>query len=212
MNGNHDNELRDVLNTIEQEETIDKSVISVGKMTTRLIVDWLLWGLLLGIIYTFVFSLLTKAIHSLIIQAILAIILQGITSLIVWKLATSSAFGNNKTIRPSDISKVMKNLIIFTVIICVLNSVFNVLETDSKIDKEINSNIKLKFSESFINSLYNDEQKAEYNKQKEDAISKVKSQLYTYVIIVDIGLTIAYLAVLPFEKKAIEKSVQLSIS
>ena len=184
----------------------NKQIVTSGKITQSLIVNWLLWGILFGIIYSFVYGLLSYAISSLVLRAILAIILQGIMAIGLWKLSTSSSF-REKTISYNDVSKVIKNLVIFTIIICVLNGAYNFFEINSKIDKAVNSNIQLRMSESMMSRIYSDKKMAEYNKQKEEAINKVKSQAYVYLTVLEIGLTAVYLAVLPLEKKEILKYV-----
>lgn len=184
----------------------NKEIVTTKKITQSLIGNWLLWGIVFGIVYSFVYSFIAHFMESMVLQAIIAIVLQGILAFIMWKLSTKSAFKKN-TITYNDVSTVMRNLIIFTVIICVVNGIYNLSQVNSTIDQKINSDYKLKYTESMMSYLYNDTQMAEYQKQKEEAIEKVKSQAYTYLAIIEIGLTTVYLAVLPLEKKEILKYV-----
>ena len=185
----------------------NKEVVTSGKMTQLLIGYWLLWGIVVGILYNVIFSLITAKIESMVLVAILAIIFQGIIVFVVWKLSTSSSF-KKKTIEYNDVPNVMKNLVIFTVIICVITAIYNISSVNSRIDKALESNNKLKYMESFMSYYYSDTEMAEYQKQKEETINKAKNEAYTYLIILEIGLTIVYLAVLPLEKKEILKYVQ----
>lgn len=66
---------------------------------------------------------------SLIAVAIIAIILQGIIA-----LSTYSSF-KNQTIVHNDVQKVMKNLIIFTVVICIFYDIYNIFSVNKAIDK-----------------------------------------------------------------------------
>ena len=184
----------------------NKEMVSAGKISQYLIGNWLLWGLLFGFIYSLVFTLTSNFIESLVLKAIIAVILQGIVAIIVWKLSTYSSF-KKRTISNNDVPTVMKNLIIFTIVICVLNGIYNIASVNSSMDEAINSDYKLKFSESMMSSIYSDEQMAEYNKEKEKAITEAKNKANTYLIILELGLTAVYLAVLPFEKKEILKYV-----
>lgn len=184
----------------------NKEMVSAGKMSQHLMGNWLLWGLLFGLIYSFVFPLLTYSMKSLVLKALIAIIAQGIIAFVLWKLSTSASF-KKRTISYSDVPTVMRNLIIFTVVICVLTGIYNISTVNSSMDKALNSNYQLKFSESMMSRLYSDEQMAEYNKEKEKAISEAKSKAYTHLVILEIGLTAVYLAVLPLEKKEILKYV-----
>lgn len=184
----------------------NKEFATTKKITQELIGGWLLWGILFGIIYSIVYNLITHSMESLILKAIIAIIMQGIIAFLIWKFSTKSTF-KKRTMSYNDVPTVMRNLIIFTVIICVINGIYHFSEVNDTIDKAVNSDYKLKYTESMMSYLYNDEQIEEYNKQKEDAIAEVKSQAYTYLVIIEIGLTAVYLAVLPLEKKEILKYV-----
>lgn len=185
----------------------DKEVVTSGKITQALIGNWLLWGIVFGFLYSIIFSLITSKMESMVFVAIIAIIFQGIIAFIVWKLSTSSSF-KKKTIVYDDVQKVMKNLIIFTIVICIFNGIYNASTVNSSIDEALQSNYKLKYTESMMSSFYNDTQMKEYQTQKEEMIKEAKSKLYTYLVILEIGLTAVYLAVLPLEKKEILKYVR----
>lgn len=184
----------------------NKEIVTSGKMTQSLIGNWLLWGIVFGILYSFIYNIIASSTESMLVVALIAIVLQGITAIIVWKCSTSSSF-KKKTISYDDIPTIMKNLVIFTIVICVITAIYNISNVNATIDKAIESNYQLKFSESMMSYLYDDEQIAEYQKEKEKAIEELKSKLYTYLIILEIGLTVVYLAVLPLEKKFILKYV-----
>ena len=185
----------------------NKEFATPKKITQELIGGWLLWGILFGIIYSFTYTLITHSMESLVLKALIAIVMQGITTFIIWKFSTKSTF-KKRTISYNGVPTVMRNLIIFTIVICVINGIYNYSQVNSTIDEAVNSDFKLKYTESMMSYLYDDEQMAEYNKQKEDAIKEVKSQARTYLVILEIGLTAVYLAVLPLEKKEILKYVE----
>ena len=56
--------------------------------------------------------------------------------------------------------------------------------------------------------LYEETQMEVYQAQKEKMIKETKNKIYTYLIILETGLTAVYLAVLPLEKKEILKYVR----
>lgn len=184
----------------------DKEIVTSGKMTQSLIGNWLLWGILFGIIYSFIYNSITSSMKSMVGIALVAIGLQGIIAILCWKYSTSSSF-KKKTISYEDVPKVMKNLLIFTIVICAMTAIYHIANVNSTIDESVNSNYQLKFSESMLSYIYNDQQIAEYQAEKEKAIKEIKSKMYTYLIITEIGLTAVYLAVLPLEKKYILKYV-----
>lgn len=184
----------------------NKELVSASKMSQQLMGNWLLWELIFGYIYSIVFTLITSSMESFILKAIIAVIVQGIIVVVVWKLSTSASF-KKKTISYNDVPEVMKKLIIFTLVICVINSIYNISNINSSIDEAINSDYELKLTESMMSRIYSEEQMEEYNKEKEKAIAETKSKTYTYIVVLEIGLTAVYLAVLPLEKKEILKYV-----
>ncbi len=186
----------------------NKELVSAGKISQHLIGKWLLWGLLFGFIYTVAFVLITNSMESLVLKAIIAVIAQGIIVIIVWKLSTSSSF-KKRTISYNDVPTVMRNLIIFTIVLCVLNGINNIASINSSMDKAIESDYSIKSYENMMSRMYSDEQMDEYNKEKEKAIAEVKSKANMYMVILEVGLTAVYLAVLPLEKKEILKYVKL---
>lgn len=184
----------------------NKEMATTKKITQELIGGWFLWGILFGIIYSIVYNLITHSIESLIAKAIIAIIMQGIIAFLIWKFSTKTTF-KKRTMSSDNVPTVMKNLIIFTVIICVINGIYNFFEVNTIINESIDSSYELKYTESMMSYLYDEDEIAEYNKQKQDVIAEAKNQVYNYLVIIEIGLTAVYLAVLPLEKKEILKYV-----
>ena len=185
----------------------NKEVISAGKMSGQLMGNWLLWGMLFGFIYSLVYYFIANFVESLVLNAIIAIVLQGITAFITWKESTFSSF-RKKTISSNDVSSVMKRLVVFTIVICLLTGIYNMYNVNKAIDKAINkANYQLVISESIASYLYSDKEMEEYNKQKEQGIAKARNQIYIYLIILEIGITAAYFIVLPLEKKEILKQI-----
>ena len=184
----------------------NKEMASAGKISQRLMGYWLLWGLLFGLIYSFSFALISNLVESIVVKVIIAVIAQGGLDIIVWKLSTSSAF-KKRTMSKTDVPTVMRNLIIFTIIVCIFTGIYNFFSANTAMDEAINSNYKLKLYENMMSRVYSDEQMAEYNKEKAKLIADAKKQANTYVIMLEIGLAAVYLGVLVLEKKEILKYV-----
>lgn len=184
----------------------NKEKVSAGKMSQYLIGNWLLWVLLFGFVYSVVFALIINSMESIVFTAIIAVIAQGIITIIAWKLSTSLSF-KKRTISYNDVSTIMKNLIIMTIVICVFNGIYNIASANSSMNETINADDKLEFRENMMSRVYSDEQMAEYNKEKEKAIAEAKSKVNMYLVILEVGLTTVYLAVLPLVKKEILKYV-----
>lgn len=97
----------------------------------------------------------------------------------------------------------MKTLMIFTVIICFLTALINFSQVNETVENEINSSLTV--SEMYMQYLYDDDEIAQYEAEKEKIISETKLKLYTYLAVLEIGLLTVYLGVVPLQKKAILK-------
>lgn len=92
---------------------------------------------------------------------------------------------------------------IFTVIICFLTALINFSQVNETVENEINSSLTV--SEMYMQYLYDDDEIAQYEAEKEKIISETKLKLYTYLAVLEIGLLTVYLGVVPLQKKAILK-------
>ena len=182
----------------------NKQVSTVRTITGELIGGFILYGIVFGILYSFIYSAITNRISedSLILTAIIAIILQGITVFCVWRCSIATTF-RKRLIETDDVKTVMINLMIFTVIICFLTALINFAQVNETVENEINSSLMV--SEMYMQYLYDDDEIAQYEAEKEKIISETKSKLYTYLAVLEIGLLAVYLGVVPLQKKAILK-------
>lgn len=182
----------------------NKEVVTSKKITQQLIIGWFLWGIIFGLFYTIISPFIIHLVKSRILQIIITIILQGILVFLVWQSSTASTF-KKRTMNHNDLPTVMRNLTIFTIIICIVNAIYNYSTIDNTIDKAINSDFTLQLTESRLSYLYDDDEMAEYQKEKEDMIQKAKKQIYVYWTFLEIGSIAVCLMVLPLEKKQILK-------
>lgn len=184
----------------------NKQVATVRTITGELIGGFILYGIVFTILYNFIYSSITNHISedSFILTAFIAIILQGIAVFCIWRCSIATTF-RKRLIETDDVKTVMKNLIIFTVIICFSTSLINFVHVKESVEDAVNSDTSLKLSESYMQYLYDDDEIAQYEAEKEKIISETKSKLYTYLTVLEIGLLVVYLGALPLQKKAILK-------
>ena len=184
----------------------NKQVATVRTITGELIGGFILYGIVFSILYNIVYSVISNRISSdsLILTAIIAIILQGITVFCVWRCSIATTF-RKRLIDTNDVQNVIKNLMIFTVILCLISAIMNFSEVKEKVEKTINSNASVILSESYMKYLYDDEEIAQYQAEKEKVVNETKTKLYTYLAVLEIGLLAVYLGVVPLQKKAILK-------
>lgn len=184
----------------------NKQSATVRTITGELIGGFLIYGIVFGILYSIIYSAISNRISSdsLIPTAIIAIILQGITVFCVWRCSIATTF-RKRVIDTNDVQNVMKNLMIFTVIICLITAIMNFSGVNETVEKTVNSNASVALSESYMKYFYDEEEVAQYQAEKEKIINETKTKLYTYLAVLEIGLLAVYLGVVPLQKKAILK-------
>lgn len=184
----------------------NKETATVRTITGELIGGFILYGIVFSILYSFIYASISKMVSSdsLILIAVIAIILQGIAAFCVWRCSIATTF-RKRSIDRNDVPTVMKNLLIFTVIFCFISALMNFSEVNETLDKTINSNASLQLSENFMKYMYDDDEMAQYQAEKEKVISETKTKLYTYLAVLEIGLLVVYLGVVPLQKNSILK-------
>ena len=193
----------------------NKEIYSSGKITASIIINWIAWGLIYGliygliggfainIIYKIIVGILGKSIESWIIQSVLLLIAEGFLIFIIWKSSIKSTF-KNKLIRQSDVSKVIKNLFIITIIFFIAHGTYNFININNTIEETIATTTQS--YERLMSYVSNNKNKiAEYQKQLDEALEKAKSELYKRLTILEIGIAAVYLVALPLNKKEISK-------
>ena len=185
----------------------NKQVATVRTITGELIGGFILYGIVFGILYSSIYSAITNTIpenYSLVLKAIIAILLQGIIVFFIWRCSIATTF-RKRLIETNDVKTVIKNLMIFTVIICFITAMINFIRVNQTIEETINSDVNLRIAETYMQYLYDDEEIAQYQAEKEEIINENKTKLYTYLIVLEIGLLAVYLGAVPLQKKAILK-------
>lgn len=184
----------------------NKEVATVKKITVELVCGFIVYGIPFAILYSIVYSVISSIISSeaLIIKAIIAIILQGIGVYFIWKFNIDSTF-KKISISRNDVPAVMKNIMIFTIILCAINAIMNFSEVNQLVDETINSSASVKFSERFMRYTYTPEQMGQYEIEKQKAIKKTKAKLYIYLAVLEIGVSAVYLGAVPLQKDSILK-------
>ena len=167
----------------------NKQIATVRKITGELIGGFILYGIVFGILYDILYnSIANKISENYILLAIIAIILQGIIGFCIWRCSIATTF-RNRLIEKNNVKTVMKNLIIFTVIICILTAIINFSKVNQTVEEAINSNAQIALAEKYMKYIYDEDEIAIYEIEKEKIINETKTKLYTYLAILEIGLT-----------------------
>ena len=187
----------------------NKQIATVRKITGELIGGFILYGLVFGILYNILYSITEwlkqhRDIENYIVIDIITIILQGIIGFLIWRCSIATTF-RNRLIEKDNVKTVIKNLMIFTVIICILTAIINISKVNQTVEEAINSNAQIALAEKYMKYIYDEDEIAIYEIEKEKIINETKTKLYTYLAILEIGLTAVYLGIVPLQKKAILK-------
>ena len=102
----------------------ERKVVTVGKMSTELIFGFFVYGIVYGIIYYLIVNFLVYVvqIESFILTITIEAILQGIFVFLTWRWNISSTF-KKRTITKDKVPAIMRDLYIFTIIICVFSGI-----------------------------------------------------------------------------------------
>lgn len=183
----------------------NKELSTVRKITGELIGGFILYEIIFSIIYKIIINVVIKSIpNSYTLLAIITIILQGFMAFFTWRCSISSTF-KKRSISHDDIPTVIRNMFIFAIIVCIISAVYNFSNVNKQIDNTINSDIRLKTTESMMKYVATQEQINQYEAEKEKIINETKKDLYTYLAIIEIGSIIVYLGVIPLQKSKISE-------
>ena len=179
---------------LKGEKMEEIEIIPASKITRRIIENWLLWGVIIQLCYGVILNIIIKNVNANVLKIILSIVLQIIAVCIIWKISNAKAF-KGKSIYRRDIPEIMKNLTIFTIVICIISIIF-VFSIVNEAINEISYEMKERYK-GLIN-IYGEDV---YNQQMELLIEPVKKQINSYIVIIQIASSIIYLVMLVFEKK-----------
>ena len=184
----------------------EKKIVTVGQMTKELIGGFFLNGIVIGIIYSIIYGLIMSKVetNNYTIIIIITLILQAISIIAIWKLNVQERF-KKKTILKKDSKLLIRNLIIFTVVIWVISAIYAYNKANNAFEEEIENSPEIQYQERFIEMLYDEDKKAEYYIQKQKVIDEAKSELNTYIAFLEIGILVIYLGSMLIVKKDINK-------
>lgn len=97
----------------------NKEIVSIKKITTEIVIQKILWEIPFGILHSALTYPIQEYIPSIIFQITLLLALQFIIAFLTWKFSISASFAKY-TIPQNDLSKLMKNVIIFAILECLL--------------------------------------------------------------------------------------------
>ena len=185
----------------------NKQISTVRTITGELIGGYILYGIVFDILYNIIYTLISKQITTISItpEIIIIIILQGISTFCIWRCSIATTF-KKRTIETKEIRKVIKNLIIFTIILCSISCIMKFNKINNLIEESANKSETL--LELYTNQIKEENQIKQYQENQEKNIKETKEKLYKNVAIFEIIITAVYIGVVPLQKKAIQKHAE----
>ena len=174
----------------------EKEVGTIKKITTELIAGHFVYDVLFFIVYRVIQIVLLGVIGSSVIgNAIFSIIGTAFIAYFAWKYSIKSTF-KKRSIASSDIKIVMRNILIYAIIVAVLICVVRFVDIKSQLDEAEKSFNRIASS---LNS--NTEVVHPYKKELDDA----KSRIYLYSSLITIGQVVVFIGMVPLQKNKIKQ-------
>ncbi len=173
--------------------------MSVKSMTWKLIGWNLVWGILASFIIQIprgIAKLITG--DNLFIYVVINLVLSAIANYLVWKFSISTAF-KKYTVNHAQAGYIIKNLMIFVIILSILSCIIDVIESRD-FTKELQNSSDFKKA-NMLSSYLSKDKKEEYNKTLQKSMKEAQGQVTAYTAFIGIGGIIINIGALQFNKK-----------
>lgn len=178
--------------------------VNTTDMTKAIISDFIIHEFIFAIILFFLTTVPFENIDSLIGKAVAQIIRSAILAIIVWKCTIQTAFQKKTITSTAEIPKLNKNLLIFTIVICLFSACYDYYD----VNKTMNEYVENSYEVSLMTMFYSSTEKEDFKKELKE---EIKSEFYPYFALLEIGTSLAYLGSLYLVKNDIEKNVNSNI-
>lgn len=188
---------------MEEQDVNENKILTANQMVGELLLSLVLYGVISFISYRIIYALTYKYFsenQQYVLLAFFVIVLQVLMVFIMFKLGNRKALKKG-TIYKNDVPKVMSN-ISFVIVVLLLLQAFSIFASvDTAINTALEKDFGMKYRETLLSYLYDEDEMAIYQIEKEKAIKEVKNQLYKYLAIVETGICAVYVSAIFLEKK-----------
>lgn len=185
---------------MEEQDLNENKVLTANQMVGELLLSLVLYGVISFVLYRIIYALTYKYFienEQYVLFAFFIIGLQALMVFVMFKLGNRKALKKGN-IYKEDVPKVMSN-ISFVIIVLLLLQAFSIFASvDTAIDMALE---KVKYRETLLSYLYDEDEMAIYQVEKEKAIKEAKNQMYKYLAIVESGICAVYISAIFLEKK-----------
>lgn len=188
---------------MEEQDLNENKVLTANQMVGELLLSLVLYGVISFVLYRIIYALTYKYFienEQYVLFAFFIIGLQALMVFVMFKLGNRKALKKGN-IYKEDVPKVMSN-ISFVIIVLLLLQAFSIFASvDTAIDTALEKDFGMKYRETLLSYLYDEDEMAIYQVEKEKAIKEAKNQMYKYLAIVETGICAVYISAIFLEKK-----------
>jgi len=188
---------------MEEQDLNENKILTANQMVGELLLSLVLYGVISFVLYRIIYALTYKYFsenQQYVLLAFFVVGLQALMVFIMFKLGNRKALKKG-TIYKNDVSKVMSN-ISFVIIVLLLLQAFSIFASvDTAINTALEKDFGMKYRETLLSYLYDEDEMAIEKIEKEKAIKEAKNQLYKYLAIVETGICAVYVSAIFLEKK-----------
>lgn len=188
---------------MEEQDLNENKILTANQMVGELLLSLVLYGAISFVLYRIIYALTYKYFsenQQYVLLAFFVIGLQALMVFVMFKLGNRKALKKG-TIYKNDVPKVMSNISLVIVVLLLLQAFSIFASVDTAINTALEKDFGMKYRETLLSYLYDEDEMAIYQIEKEKAIKEVKNQLYKYLAIVETGICAVYVSAIFLEKK-----------
>lgn len=188
---------------MKEQDLNENKILTANQMVGELLLSLVLYGAISFVLYRIIYALTYKYFsenQQYVLLAFFVIVLQVLMVFIMFKLGNRKALKKG-TIYKNDVPKVMSNISLVIVVLLLLQAFSIFASVDTAINTALEKDFGMKYRETLLSYLYDEDEMAIYQIEKEKAIKEVKNQLYKYLAIVETGICAVYVSAIFLEKK-----------
>lgn len=190
---------------MNEEELNEKKIYTANQMTGELLLGIVLYGVISYVVYRIAYGLTVHFLEdnkNFILLGFSVLALQALMVFVTFKLANRQAFKKG-TIYKTEVGNVLKNISFVVIVILLIQVLGTFANVSSTVDEAVEDDLGLKYREHLMSIIYDDDDMAVYQAEKEKAIQEAKNKLYQYLAIVEIGIIVIYGTAIVLERKSL---------
>lgn len=190
---------------MNKEELNGKKIYTANQMTGELLLGIVLYGVISYVVYRTAYGLTVYFLEdnkNFILLGFIVLALQALMVFVTFKLANRQAFKKG-TIYKTEVGNVLKNISFVVIVILLIQVLGTFANVSSTVDEAVEDDLGLKYREHLMSIIYDDDDMAIYQAEKEKAIQEVKNKLYQYLAIVEVGIVVIYGTAIVLERKSL---------